>query len=157
MNESPIELLDLVLLKISINTNRLMFGEILSLVENINERELNQILSKLIKDEYVNTDRQTFMNANFTVYYISFEGSVLIQTGGYKQKIKDHQGEKRKDFRNGVWSTVLSGIGGALLGAVLTISSQWFQSQPQTNTVVLPKIQLIRDTVYVKVPEDKKK
>lgn len=98
MNEelTPIKKLDLIL-NLLLSSSQLQFSqkvpiakldraEILNFIENdafntvsLTDHELSLILDKLFKDEYVKIENNQ--------YYITFEGAVFAEQGGYKTKI----------------------------------------------------------------------
>jgi len=111
---TPIEKLDLILGLLSSSTKyqisdnvpiaKLDENEILEFIKNdtgnpiiLTSHELSLILEKLVKDEFVKKEK-IFRNTDPTYYYyyVSFEGAVFNERGGYKQDIINHHSEKNR-------------------------------------------------------------
>jgi len=100
------EILDLtlkVLLKETPNShieynNLFMKNDIL---ENLSNRDKRAILEKLIKDGYVNKMEMSMEAINN--YYITLEGILFINSGGYKSKNK-------KEYNLTIWSYTKSAL-----------------------------------------------
>lgn len=60
-----------------------------------NKNAFDQMLKKLIKDGYL-TDNPSKDNPNKSFYFISFEGRLFFESGGYKQKIIDDASENTR-------------------------------------------------------------
>ena len=73
-----------------------------------------------------------------------------------EEKIKKLTVESLEDssklFNKTAKRTILIGIGGAILGAILSMGAtkcnQSYQQKQQPNIVLIPKIQIIHDTIY---------
>lgn len=58
---------------------------------------------------------------------------------------------KKDNYWRGFWSTTLSGSIGAAVGVLLAVFLGWFQANKDSKTIVLPPIQVVHDTIPVKV------
>lgn len=91
---------------------------------------------------------------NLATPHIYDAWSLMITTNGLKVKQKDLKEDgnlkKRfvdKDHRKTIKTTLLGVVVGGLLTGGVQIAIEMWPSKKQTQTIVLPKIQFVRDTV----------
>lgn len=109
-----------------------------SILENLSNRDKRAILEKLIKDGYVNKVDISMQSVNN--YYITLEGILFINSGGYKSK-------KKKEYSLTIWNYTKSallfmGTISATILAVLEIA----EKSKNDCTLCHPKFVILKDT-----------
>lgn len=109
-----------------------------NILENLSNRDKRAVLEKLIKDGYVNKMEISMEAINN--YYITLEGILFINSGGYTEKQKNNQNLK---FWNYTKSALLfMGTISATILAVLEIA----EKSKNDGTLYQTKFVILKDT-----------
>ncbi len=150
--KEPTEILDSVLEYLSElpspfyeGTGFIHSGVELKYNNGLTNKETWDVLQKLKKDGFVDK-----IEEKGETYFITFEGKVLLQVeGGYHGRLKAKQAEETKQKKDSRVNNIISGIGGVLLGFLLSALPKCQDTEPVHVLLDSPKNQTYRDTVFL--------
>lgn len=112
--------------------------------KNLEYEELFELFAALHNEGFILLKTEEKENIDKVKFAkISLQGAFFIQDGGYAKKLENREKEKTKEF----WKGVVTVLGGICAGFILAVILRPSIPEPKAETIVLPKIQVVHDTV----------